>query len=267
MITKNESPDTVNVVTSGILTVDNEKAFQDQILANGVRMIEGMRTGAIRHCDGHRPWLTRPEHPITLTNIVFGAYQVDVTLFTKDQLREMADRLLREMSHVAKDMKGYTPLSFPDDPFAHSQNKGKVVYRIGKWMELMLKDSQVEIYPLITKNLPSIKQNETLTKRILVSSSSGSLWLVVQDISSVVTGEDAIVTAECQPIETGEAVELIEDWRDFVRFLNRLQGLFRATERYYNIALAAIKRQSFHQVSANLIHGDPDVPDQKVNPL
>src|SRR5580700_10736597 len=93
---------------------DENMAFEEKILADGLRLVDGMRTGAIRACDGHRPWLTRPEHPISLTNVVFGAYQVDVKLFDKDQLREMTDRLLREISHVAKDMRGYVPLSYPE---------------------------------------------------------------------------------------------------------------------------------------------------------
>ena len=147
MTTQNEKADIAHVLASQTLTLEEDKAFEEQPHADGVKMIEGMRTGAIRPCDGHRPWLTRPECPIALTNIVFGAYQVDVTLFTKDQLREMTDRLLREMSHVAKDMKGYIPLSYPDDPRANNRNKSKAVYRIGRWMELMLKNSRIEIYP------------------------------------------------------------------------------------------------------------------------
>jgi len=75
-------------------------------------------------------------------------------------------------------------------------------------------------------------------------------------------GKTADLKAECMKIEIGDAVRYITDWRGFVRFVNRLQCLFRMTDRYYEMLLAKIGRHSIHTLTTNLLHDDPDKPHE-----
>ena len=259
-------PVRVNLHSRTFVLPEEEAAFQEGLTCQGMTLIEGMRTGAVRPCDGHRPWLTHPDQKPELPEIALGRYQVDVTLFTTEDLRRLAEHTLRELSHVAKEMKGYHPI--PAEfyqictEFSKEMKKKTDGMILGRSISGGLTDMELEgaeVYKLIEKPSSMKESGEEASEAVLVTNWNQG-FLLFRSVSIDITKniKVAIIRIEHRKIAIEDAVKYIVDWRDFVRFINRLRDLFQITDSHYKLLLAQIGRQSIHTLTANLIHDDPD---------